>query len=54
MARRLTGARLDLADDVLVAFDLAHSAGWTDTNRLVHTDQDGVVYDEHVFVKRLD
>lgn len=36
------------------AIALYRSSGWTDTNRLVHTDQDGVVYDEHVFVKRLD
>jgi GNAT superfamily N-acetyltransferase len=36
------------------AIALYRSAGWTDTQRLVHTDEDGVVYDEHVFVKRLD
>jgi GNAT superfamily N-acetyltransferase len=36
------------------AIDLYFSAGWTLTDRVVRTDQDGVVYDEHVLVKRLD
>jgi ribosomal protein S18 acetylase RimI-like enzyme len=36
------------------AIALYRSAGWTDTGRLVHTDNDGVAYDEHVFAKRLD
>jgi len=35
------------------AIGLYSSAGWTVTDRLVHTDQDGVAYDEHVLVKRL-
>ena len=35
------------------ALDLYRSAGWTVTDRLVHNDQDGVVYDEHVLVKHL-
>src|SRR5262249_53997098 len=33
------------------ALALYRSAGWTVTDRLVHNDQDGVVYDEHVLVK---
>ncbi|MDP9335656.1 MAG: GNAT family N-acetyltransferase [Actinomycetota bacterium] len=36
------------------ALSLYCSAGWVVTSRVVHTDQDGVVYDEHVLVKRLD
>jgi ribosomal protein S18 acetylase RimI-like enzyme len=35
------------------AIDLYCSAGWTVTDRVVHTDQDGVAYDEHVLAKRL-
>jgi ribosomal protein S18 acetylase RimI-like enzyme len=35
------------------ALGLYSSAGWTVTDRVVHTDQDGVAYDEHVLVKRL-
>jgi ribosomal protein S18 acetylase RimI-like enzyme len=36
------------------AIALYRSAGWTVTDRVVHADQDGVAYDEHVLVKRLD
>ncbi len=36
------------------AIALYRAAGWTLTDRVVHADQDGVVYDEHVLVKRLD
>jgi hypothetical protein len=36
------------------AIALYRAVGWTLTDRVVHTDQDGVVYDEHVLVKRLD
>jgi GNAT superfamily N-acetyltransferase len=35
------------------ALSLYRSAGWTVTDRFVHNDQDGVVYDEHVLVKHL-
>ena len=35
------------------AIALYRSAGWTMTDRLVHNDQSGVVYDEHVLVKHL-
>ena len=36
------------------ALALYRSAGWVVTDRLVHNDRgDGVVYDEHVLVKRL-
>ncbi len=36
------------------AIALYRSAGWTVTDRVVHVDEDGVVFDEHVVVKRLD
>lgn len=36
------------------AIALYRSAGWTITGRVVHTNEDGVVSDEHVLVKRLD
>jgi GNAT superfamily N-acetyltransferase len=53
---RSTGHR-DIELDTMVgnerALNLYRSAGWTLTERLVHNDQDGVVYDEHVLVKRL-
>jgi GNAT superfamily N-acetyltransferase len=35
------------------ALALYRSAGWVVTDRLVHNDTDGLVYDEHVLVKRL-
>lgn len=35
------------------AIALYESAGWVMTDLLVHNDQDGVVYDEHVMVKHL-
>lgn len=28
------------------------SAGWSMTNRLIHTDEHGVSYDEHILIKR--
>lgn len=36
------------------AIKLYESAGWTLTDQLIHNDHDGVVYDEHVLLKRLD
>jgi GNAT superfamily N-acetyltransferase len=36
------------------AIALYCSAGWALTSRTVHTEHDGVAYDEHVLVKRLD
>lgn len=36
------------------AIALYESAGWTVTDRIVHNDHDGLVYDEHVLVKQLD
>ena len=35
------------------ALALYRSAGWVVTDGLVHNDRDGLVYDEHVLVKRL-
>ncbi len=36
------------------AIALYESAGWVVTDKLVHNDVDGVVYDEHELVKRFD
>jgi len=46
--------RVVLQTDNEPAIALYRSAGWVVTDRLVHNDRgDGVVYDEHVLVKRL-
>ncbi len=36
------------------AIKLYRSAGWELTDRLIHNDHEGVVYDEHVLLKQLD
>jgi len=36
------------------AIALYRTTGWTVSDRLVHSDHDGVAYQEHVLVKRLD
>lgn len=36
------------------AIRLYETAGWAMTDRLIHSEHDGLVYDEHVLVKRLD
>ena len=35
------------------AVRLSEASGWTMTDRLVPNEHDGLVYDEHVLVKRL-
>lgn len=36
------------------AIGFYRSAGWKMTDQLIHSEHDGVAYDEHVLVKRLD
>jgi ribosomal protein S18 acetylase RimI-like enzyme len=39
--------------DNLAAIAFYERAGWTVTDRLIHTGEHGISYDEHVLVKRL-
>jgi ribosomal protein S18 acetylase RimI-like enzyme len=36
------------------AIGLYESTGWKVTDTLIHKNQDGIAYDEHVLIKRLD
>ncbi|MGA9277577.1 N-acetyltransferase family protein [Ilumatobacter sp.] len=55
----IAGAGFDTAElDTIVgnapAIAFYEAAGWTVTDRIVHNDADGVVFDEHVLTKNLE